>query len=69
MQTKRNIGIDLLKIVSMLMIVTLHMLGHGGVLDNMPPMSRCYQVAWLIEIACYGAELLCVGKWLSDCTV
>ena len=54
MQTKRNIGIDLLKIVSMLMIVTLHMLGHGGVLDNMPPMSRCYQVAWLIEIACYG---------------
>lgn len=55
MQTKRNIGIDLLKIVSMLMIVTLHMLGHGGVLDNMPPMSRCYQVAWLIEIACYGA--------------
>lgn len=37
MQTKRNIGIDLLKIVSMLMIVTLHMLGHGGVLDNMRP--------------------------------
>ena len=55
MQTERNIGIDLLKIVSMLMIVTLHMLGHGGVLDDMPPMSRCYQVAWLIEIACYGA--------------
>lgn len=49
MQTKRNIGIDLLKIVSMLMIVTLHMLGHGGVLDNMPPMSRCYQVAWLMK--------------------
>lgn len=55
MKTERNIGIDLLKIVSMLMIVTLHMLGHGGVLDDMPPMSRCYQVAWLIEIACYGA--------------
>lgn len=71
MQTERNIGIDLLKIVSMLMIVTLHMLGHGGVLDDMPPMSRCYQVAWLIEIACYGAVncLLCIGKWLSDCTV
>ena len=48
MKTERNIGIDLLKIVSMLMIVTLHMLGHGGVLDDMPPMSRCYQVAWFI---------------------
>lgn len=25
-------GIDILKIISMLMIITLHTLGHGGVL-------------------------------------
>lgn len=34
MQTERNIGIDLLKIVSMLMIVTLHMLAHGIVVTS-----------------------------------
>ena len=48
-------GIDILKIVSMLMIVTLHTLGHGGVLDNVVFMSRKYQCAWLLEIFCYGA--------------
>ena len=30
----RNYGVDLLRIVSMLGVVTLHILGHGGLLDN-----------------------------------
>mgnify|MGYP002584529980 CR=1 FL=1 len=55
MHTRRNIGIDLLKIVSMLMIVTLHMLGHGGILEQVPVLSGSYQLAWLLEIICYGA--------------
>ena len=31
MDKKRNIGIDLLRIVCMLMVVTLHVIGYGGV--------------------------------------
>lgn len=32
-QHARNYGIDLARLVSMLMVVTLHNLGHGGALD------------------------------------
>lgn len=31
----RNYGIDLLRIFSMIMISVLHVLGHGGILDNL----------------------------------
>ena len=30
---ERNYGIDLLRIVSMMMVVLLHVLGQGGILD------------------------------------
>ncbi len=53
--TKRNYGIDLLRCISMLMVVTLHIMGHGGVLKSAPSGSNTYKVAWLIEIVCYGA--------------
>ena len=34
METKeRNYGIDLLRIVSMFMVVVLHVVGHGDILD------------------------------------
>lgn len=51
----RNYGIDLLRIFSMLMIVTLHVLGQGGILKAAIPMSTNYEVAWFLEILCYGA--------------
>ena len=66
----RNIGIDLLKIVSMVMIVTLHMLGHGRILESLPLMSHVYQTAWLLEILCYGAVncyALVSGFLLAHC--
>ena len=37
--TKRNYGIDLLRIICMLMIIGLHILGHGGVLTNTEAFS------------------------------
>ena len=52
--TGRNVGIDLLRIVSMIMIVTLHVLGHGGILDSVQAGRRS-DLLWLIEILCYGA--------------
>jgi surface polysaccharide O-acyltransferase-like enzyme len=51
--TKRNYGIDLLRITAMFMIVVLHVLGQGGILDNATGTS--YWLAWFLEIACYGA--------------
>ena len=48
---KRNYGIDLLRILSMIMIVTYHILLHGGILSNSEPYSLHNSLAWLLEIA------------------
>lgn len=52
---KRNYGIDLLRCVSMLMVVVLHILGHGGLLKAAPVGSAVYNTVWLLETACYCA--------------
>ncbi len=39
----------------MLMVVVLHVLGQGGVLDNTQSMSANYMSAWFLEIACLCA--------------
>lgn len=52
---ERNWGIDLLRLVSMFMIVLLHVLGQGGILGNVVPFSKQYYVAWLLESASYCA--------------
>ena len=52
---ERNYGIDLLRILSMFMIVILHVLGRGGILGVAEVLSVHYEVAWLLEIFCYGA--------------
>lgn len=54
-KSARNMGIELLRIVSMLMVVTLHCLSFGGILDAAPSGSAAYHAAWLLECACYGA--------------
>ena len=50
---KRNYGIDLLRIVSMYMIVILHVLGQGGILWNVEVFSIKYYIIWFVEIFCY----------------
>lgn len=49
---ERNYGIDLLKIVSMFMVVVLHVLGQGGVLEQALDLTLNDTVAWFIEILC-----------------
>ncbi len=51
----RNFGIDLLRIVCMLMIPVLHILGHGGVLSSVIPFSMRFECAWLLELFCFCA--------------
>ena len=51
----RNYGIDLLRIICMLMIVMLHLLGPGGILGKSPFLSLKYEVLWFVEIGCFCA--------------
>ena len=52
---KRNYGIDLLRILSMLFVVILHSLGRGGLLYNTNVNSLNYKAVWLMEIMSYSA--------------
>lgn len=52
---KRNYGIDLLRIFSMLMVLILHILGAGGILGSTSRFSLNYEGAWLLETAAYCA--------------
>lgn len=52
---KRNYGIDFLRCFSMFMVATLHILGHGGILDTAIPGGLNYSIAWLLETAAYCA--------------
>lgn len=51
----RKTGIDFLRMLSMYMVVILHVLGQGGVLNNTQWMSKRYMTAWWLEIAAYCA--------------
>lgn len=52
---ERNYGVDLLRILSMLMVVILHVLIHGGVIDGCVKFSAKYYSASFLEISAYCA--------------
>lgn len=54
---ERNMGVELLRIVSMLMVAVLHILGQGGVLAGVSdaPGSAGYAAAYLLEASVYTA--------------
>ena len=49
LKQERNYGIDLLRIVSMYMVVLLHVLMHGGVLQKNGGLSGQYLLSWFLE--------------------
>lgn len=53
----RNYGIDLLRIITMFMIVNLHILYHGGILSSEKLYfgSTKFNIVWIIEIVSYVA--------------
>lgn len=65
----RIYGLDLLRILSAVMIIILHILGRGGILYNTAPLSLNYEIVWLLEISCFCAVNcygLISGYVLSD---
>jgi surface polysaccharide O-acyltransferase-like enzyme len=53
METQRQTGLDLLRILSMLMIVTLHVLRHGGVLSAATATGPAL-FCWTLEALSYA---------------
>lgn len=45
---ERHTGFELLRIVSMTMIVLMHIIGHGGLKDAVTPNMPLYHIYWLI---------------------
>ena len=54
-EKSRNYGIDLLRILCMYMVVILHILGQGGILEASPKGSVNWAIAWLMRIGVYCA--------------
>ena len=54
-KNERNFGIDLLRILAMYMVVVLHVLGCGGILETCERFSVNYYVAWFLETSAYCA--------------
>lgn len=52
---ERNYGLDAARICAMCGIVTLHILGQGGVLATCQPNSGHYWIGWWLEICAYGS--------------
>lgn len=50
---ERHIGIDLLRILSMFLVLTLHILGQGGILAGLSAASLRFKAVWFLEIAAY----------------
>ena len=46
--TQRDYGIDLLRIISMLMVPIVHIIGQGGILTAAAPFSIQYESAWML---------------------
>lgn len=55
MKEQRNYGIDLLRIIAMFMVLILHILGRGGVLESARVLSVQYETAYFLETAAYCA--------------
>ena len=69
---KKNIGIDILRILSMFMIVIGHLIWHGVIIENVKQTSNIYYIVYFIDIIaacavnCYAITtgyLLCESKF------
>lgn len=67
--TQRNYSIDILKIMSMVMVITLHYLLYGLKLRELPAGTINYYSSWLLEAVCICAVnvyVLITGYYMCD---
>ena len=53
LKEERNMGVELFRVASMIMVVMLHVLGHGGVYSHAEFLSVNYEIAWFLEALAY----------------
>ena len=66
---KRNGNIECLRVLSMMMIIILHYLMQGGLLDRVLLSETNYYIVWIIEALCYvsvNCYVLISGYFLID---
>ena len=51
----RNMGVELFRVVAMLMVLYLHMTGQGGVLKASEYLSTNYKIALFLQVMTYGS--------------
>ena len=49
----RNLGVELFRIVSMMMVVMLHLLGHGGVISTANYLTPNYKLLHFLQVLTY----------------
>lgn len=54
-QKERNYGLDLLRIVSMFLVVNLHVLSQGGAMVRITGHESTYYACWFLETCAYCA--------------
>ena len=52
---KREVNVDLFRVIATIFVIILHVLEQGGVLSNASPNGINYWVAWLIDILAFCA--------------
>ena len=52
---KRESNLELLRIISMIMIITLHLLNFGGFLNKFDYKTLEYNITWFLEALCFVA--------------
>lgn len=65
---ERNVALDILRVLAMFGIVVLHVLGHGGLLDESAGTLRG-NLLWLVESICYFSVnifVLISGYFMCD---
>ncbi len=67
LRRQHNYGIDLLKIVTIYMVVILHLQGAGGTLGGTANGSLNHHAVWLLETLSYGAvnTFAMISGWLT----
>ena len=66
---EKLLNIELLRIVSMIMIITLHLLIHGQILNNLIVFSVQWYLCWILEGICFIAVncyILISGYFLCE---
>ncbi len=52
---KREVNVDLFRVIATFLVIVLHILGQGGILSSLSPSAASYWIAWLVEIMAYCA--------------